>query len=57
MLSDIRFVKGVVENLTRQCPGYSDTFKHSKSSNDNVPCEASVFNALSKAGIKRNDLY
>lgn len=51
LASRIRYVKGVVDRLVRECPGYADTFKHSTTSEERVPCEAAVLNALSKMEI------
>ena len=51
VLSQIRYVKGVVHTLTKSCPGKADSFKHVPSSNDEVPCWAALNNALSKMEI------
>lgn len=56
VLSSVRHVQGVVQKLAGHCPGFADTFKHPKSKNEQIPCEASVMNAFSKIGIGRGDL-
>lgn len=56
VLSNVRHVQGVVQKLAGHCPGVADTFKHPKTRNEHVPCEAAVLNAFSKVGITRGDL-
>lgn len=53
VLSQIRYVKGVVQKLIDNCdcPGKVGVFKHSVAKADEVPCEASLANALSKVGV------
>lgn len=51
LLSDIRHVKGVVEKLTSNCPGYAATFKHVPTKSQKIFCETAVENALGKIGI------
>jgi hypothetical protein len=53
-LSDIRHVKGVGQKLVGTCPGRIATFKHASAVNEQVPCEASVMNALHKMGLELN---
>lgn len=48
VLAQIRHVKGVVQRLVGECPGYASAFKHNTASTDRVPCESSVLNALNK---------
>ena len=52
--SNIRRVEGVVVNLTTLCPGESDVFKHKPASTEEVPCWATLLNALKKVGILVN---
>ncbi|RRQ23198.1 hypothetical protein D5687_08730 [Guyparkeria sp. SCN-R1] len=52
LLSRIRYSEGVFKGLVGSCPGDADTFAHSKSKNDTVPCEAAARNALRKMGVK-----
>ena len=52
LLSRIRYTEGVFKGLVGSCPGDADTFAHSKSKNDTVPCEAAARNALRKMGVK-----
>lgn len=52
LLSRIRYTEGVFKGLVGSCPGDADTFVHSKSKNDTVPCEAATRNALRKMGVK-----
>lgn len=54
LLSDIRHVKGVGQKLVGTCPGRIATFKHASAVNEQVPCEASVMNALHKMGLELN---
>ena len=51
ILSQVRYVKGIVKNLVASCPGTAADFKHAPAKGDQVPCEAAVINALSKVGI------
>ncbi len=51
VLSQVRYVKGVVHNLTKHCPGKADSFKHVPSSSDEVPCSSALKNAFNKIGI------
>lgn len=51
LASRIRYVKGVVDRLVRECPGHADTFKHSTASEEKVLCEATVLKALSKIEV------
>lgn len=51
LLSDIRFVKGVVKQLVENCPGKASAFRHAPANGEQVPCEASALNALRKMGI------
>ena len=50
-LSDVRYVKGIVQKLTPYTPGKADTFTHKPARYEEVPCEAAVLNALSKIGV------
>jgi hypothetical protein len=50
-LAQVRHVKGVIQRLTGECPGVAHAFKHTKASDEQVPCEAAVRNALGKFGI------
>lgn len=51
-LSDVRYVKGVVQHLVNSCPGKAASFNHSKADNPNFPCESAIRNALErKMGI------
>jgi hypothetical protein len=52
LLSSVRSVKGIVKKLEGRCPGDSGAFKHVSSHHEKVPCEAAVWNALGKVGIK-----
>lgn len=51
-LAEVRHVKGVVQRLTGGCPGIAHAFKHSPASDEQVPCEAAVRNALGKVGVE-----
>ena len=55
-LWSVRLVQGVVQKLTSHSLELADPFKHPKSNNESVPCEASVLNAFSKVEITRDDL-
>lgn len=48
LLSDIRHVRGIVKHLVGACPGKAVVFKHTSASDEQVPCEAAVMNALGK---------
>lgn len=50
LLSDMRYVKGVVQKLAGACPGKAAAFKHTSAGEEEVPCEAAVINALGKMG-------
>lgn len=52
LLSEIRHVRGIVWKLIGMCPGRADAFKHTSASDEKVPCEAAVLNALGKVGVK-----
>lgn len=52
LLSSIRYVRGVVDRLARDCPGRAATFKHTHTNADSIPCEAAVSNALCKMGVE-----
>lgn len=47
-LSDVRYVKGIVQHLVSSCPGDAASFNHSVSNDDTYPCESAVGNALEK---------
>jgi len=51
VLSRIRYVRGVVQKLTGDCPGTAHAFKHAPSADEHVPCEAAIKNALRKVGV------
>jgi hypothetical protein len=51
VLSEIRYVKGVMQKLAGTCPGKAATFNHAPASTEQVACEAAVLNALQKAGV------
>jgi len=51
VLAKIRFVRGVVQKLTTDCPGNAHAFKHAPSADEQVPCEAAIKNALRKVGV------
>lgn len=48
LLSDIRHVRGIVKHLVGTCPGKAVVFKHTSASDEQVPCEAAILNALGK---------
>jgi len=50
-ISDVRYVKGIVQHLVSGCPGDAASFNHSVSNDDTFPCESAVTNALEKVGI------
>ena len=50
-LSDVRYVKGIVQHLVSSCPGNAASFNHSVSNDDAFPCESAVTNALEKVEI------
>lgn len=50
-LSDVRYVKGIVQHLVSSCPGDAASFNHSVSSDNTYPCESAVKNALYKMEI------
>lgn len=50
-LSDVRYIRGIVQKLTPYAPEKSDTFSHKKAGYEKVPCEAAVLKALSKIGV------
>jgi len=50
-LSDVRYVKGIVQHLVSSCPGDAASFNHSVSAEDEYPCESAVINALEKVEI------
>lgn len=52
LLAQVRHVKGVVQRLTVSCPGVAHAFKHAPASDEQVPCEAAVKNALRKVGVE-----
>lgn len=49
--SDIRYVKGIVRRLVGTCPGNAVAFNHAPASDEQVPYEAAVMNALGKIGV------
>ncbi|WP_278666868.1 hypothetical protein [Acidithiobacillus ferriphilus] len=53
ILHDIRYVRGVVQKLVNTCPGpdRAEAFVHAPASDEQVPCEAAVRNALLKMDI------
>lgn len=51
-LSDVRYVRGIVQKLAPLSPGRAEAFTHKPAAHEEVPCEAAVLNALSKMGIK-----
>jgi hypothetical protein len=51
VLSQIRYVRGVVQKLTGDCPGTAHAFKHAPSADEQIPCEAAIKNALRKVGV------
>jgi len=51
VLSKVRLVEGVLDNLALICHGKYKTFNHRSSDSDIVPCESAVKNALKKMGI------
>ena len=51
VLSEIRYIKGVMQKLVGLCPGKVATFNHSPASDEQVPCEAAMLNALYKMGV------
>lgn len=51
VLSKVRLVEGVLDNLELTCNGRYKTFNHRSSDSDTVPCESAVRNALKKMGI------
>jgi len=50
-ISDVRYVKGIVQHLVSTCPGDAASFNHSVSNDDTFPCKSAVKNALEKVGI------
>ncbi len=52
VLSQVRYMKGVVHMLTKSCPGKADSFKHVPSSTDEVPCWSALKNSIHKTGVK-----
>lgn len=50
-ISDVRYVKGIVQHLVSTCPGNAASFNHSVSNDDTFPCKSAVTNALEKVGI------
>lgn len=51
-MNQVRYVVGVVNNLTHNIDGQVDIFKHVPSKDDQVSCESTVIKALGKMGIK-----
>ena len=51
-LSDVRYVRGIVQKLAPLSPGTAEAFTHKPAAFEEVPCEAAVLNALTKMGIK-----
>lgn len=53
ILHEIRYVRGVVQKLMNICPGPDKTeaFVHAPASDEQVPCEAAIRNALLKMGV------
>ncbi len=51
-LSDVRYVRGIVQKLVPFSPGDAATFTHKPAGHEEIPCEAAVLNALTKMGIK-----
>ena len=50
-LSGIRNAKGITYRLEKFCPGTAHSFKHATASDEQVPCEAAVRNALKKVEV------
>lgn len=50
-LSDVRYIRGIVQKLTPYSPGKADAFTHKPAGHEKVPCEAAVLNALGKMGV------
>lgn len=50
-LSDIRYVRGIVQKLTPYAPGKANVFTHQPAGYEKVPYEAAVLNALDKIGV------
>jgi hypothetical protein len=51
-LSDVRYIRGIVQKLVALSPGKASTFAHKSAGHEEVPCEAAVLNALRKIEIK-----
>ncbi len=51
ILSNVRYMKGVVQKLTHLCPGTAAAFNHTSAKDDKVACESAVKNALVKMGV------
>jgi hypothetical protein len=51
-LSDIRYIRGIVQKLVVLSPGRANTFAHSRADHQEVVGEAAVLNAFGKIGIK-----
>lgn len=51
-MSDVRMVKGVVQNLSLEFDGRFGVFKHVPAAGEGVPCETAVVNALDKINVK-----
>ncbi|MBY0463191.1 MAG: hypothetical protein K2Q34_08425 [Alphaproteobacteria bacterium] len=51
-MNRIRYVKGIVKNLLRDCPvSMASAFQHKSAGFETIPCEAAVLNALGKVNI------
>jgi hypothetical protein len=50
-LSDVRYIRGIVQKLTPYSSGKADAFTHKSAGYEKVPCEAAVLNALGKVGV------
>lgn len=53
-LSDVKYVKGVVQKVIGSFAGNIATFKHAPARDEEVLCEAAVLNALKKMGVVLN---
>lgn len=51
-MSNVRMVKGVVQNLALNIDGRFGVFKHVPAAGEGVPCETAVVNALDKVNVK-----
>lgn len=51
-ISDVPYVRGIVQELIAYCPGRSYAFVHRSSESESMPCQAALLSALKNVGVR-----